>query len=128
MNSFQKTLVGVGTAVVVVAVPLGLWAGNVLWSGPAGTANVYKQNNDGNNRINAQNIWQTSYDDVNRSVINLKSIRVAYKTSDPQGMIISAQSACSQDLTHYNGLHTQPLLKDWQPASLPVEFDASTCN
>lgn len=129
MNTVQKTLVGVGAAVVAVALPLGLWVGNVLWSSPSGAAGVYKQNNDSNNRIAANTTWQQGYNDVMRDVNNIKNVRSVYKDAahDPQGFIVTAQIACNNSVTRYNGYQNQTLTKSWKPANLPTMFDDSTC-
>ena len=129
MNTVQKTLVGVGAAVVAVALPLGLWAGNVLWSAPSGAAGVYKQNNDSNNRIAANTQWIQSYNDTLRARQNLDNITSVYKDAahDPQGFILTAQITCSNAVTHYNGLQSQTLTKGWKPANLPATFDDNYC-
>lgn len=121
-------LVLVGSFLTLTAVGFGAWGIDIALSGPRGAANVYKQNQDANNRTSAAQTWQQSYNDVQRDITNLTTIKQMYKTSDPQGFIVTSQTACNGDVAHYNGLQTQPLLKDWKPDSLPWEFDATTCN
>lgn len=116
-----------GGVVLLVGLPIGLWAGGVIFSDTYNNGQQHKMNQSASNRVAAAGTWQAAYKDVQRDVANLATVRSTYKDSDPQGFILTAQTACNEDVQTYNGLQTQPLMVDWKPANLPTSFDNDTC-
>lgn len=117
-----------GGLILFVGLPVGLWAGGVIFSDTYNNGQEHKQNQDVSNRVAAAGTWQAAYKDVQRDVANLATVRSTYKDADPQGFILTAQTTCNEDVQTYNGLQTQPLMKDWKPDTLPASFDDDTCN
>lgn len=113
---------------VVGGVSVGIYAATASTSGVRGAVALHNQNNTAENRVAAEGQWNIAYKDVQRDISNLAAIKQTYKASDPQGFIITAQESCNDAVNTYNQLDKNPLTKGWKPATLPLEYDANTCN
>jgi len=128
VNKWKVAGITVASLVLVTGVSVGIYAANAGTSGVRGAVALHNQNNTAENRVAAEGQWNIAYKDVTRDVANLVSIRKQYGTNDPQEFVITAETACTDAVTNYNELQSQPLTQGWKPASLPLSFDDTTCN
>lgn len=116
---------GVG---IFVGIPVTVYYLNYKTAHVRGTVQISNQNQDATNRIAAEGTWNLSNTAVLTDMSNLAMVKQTYAASDPQGFIISAKEACDIDVNSYNALHSEPLMTDWKPASLPLTYPLSKCN
>lgn len=129
--SFKSTLqVSLGItagAVILIGVPVGIWAINTGTSGIRGAAQVTRQNNGGINQIAANSTWTKSNADVLRDHDNIGTVQDGIKagTAYPS-MLTDAVSACKNDVEQFNALNDDVTIKDWRPSDIPVSYNTDT--
>jgi hypothetical protein len=113
---------------VLVGIPTAVYFGVFKTAHVRGTVNLSNQNQDATNRISAEGTWNIANADVLTDEANIKLDKKLYAAADPQGFIATAETACNKDVTSFNSFQSEPLMKDWKPATVPLSYSLSVCN
>jgi hypothetical protein len=113
-----------------IVLPLALWAFGVFSSGVRGAANVVKQNNDANNRIQAQATFNKLWGDIQADQIDIDGSAATVKaaggaSADPydQSVLTAEEQTCTSAAETYNADADNTTMKDWRPAGDPASVD-----
>lgn len=131
----RATIFGVGAvwAVVIVIIilglltSLGLWVGGVIFSPIQGRGEAYKQQQSANNRIFAQQHFETLYGDIKAADAKLTTAQNSVKANPGnsyyQTNFDGLQNLCIDDVTQYNQDAHKYLLKEFLTADLPYQIN-----
>jgi hypothetical protein len=113
--------------VLFVILPISLWAFGVFSSGVRGQGDVIKQNNSGDNRIQAQSTFNKLWGDIQGYHDNIQAAAAAVKTNpadDYQHSVLTAeQQTCRSAVQEYNADTLNTTMRDWRPAQDPAQID-----
>lgn len=134
---------------LVVVLPLGLWAGGVLFAPTAGKAQAYKDKHSASNWTQAQAGFESLYADAQKfdqqigdaqtALDNFKSENPEWKSAGPydaltedlhnkQTVLTGLQQQCRNTVADYNARARTYTLRDFRSGDLPQQLgqDEST--
>ena len=121
--------VWIGVIIVVCALVSGVvWGIGVGLSNINGKGNAIKTKNDAKNRIQAQELFVQTYNDIQAQVKNVKIAKRAYQARNgafERTNYFGAQQVCQQAVADYDALVRKYTAQDFRPADLPAQIDES---
>ncbi len=110
-----------------VILPISLWAFGVFSSGVRGQGDVIKQNNSGDNRIQAQATFNKLWGDIQGYHDNIQAAAAALKATPgdtyQQSVLGAEQQICRSAVQEYNADTVNTTMRDWRPSQDPASVD-----
>lgn len=122
------------TVSTVTIVTVAAWAIDVSTSGVRGKANVIKQNNNADNQIQAQDLFNKLWGDIQAYNKNIKADAAQVAKDDATGkddtydqsVLNAAESTCRDAVGQYNADTIDTTLKEWRPSTDPDHINIDT--
>lgn len=128
-----RSAVGVAAAIAVIGlIAVGIWYFKVATSGARGAGDATRITNDGRNRVNAQEWFQSQHGQIKAADKNLddaaKNLRTAATPEDKsfwQTNYTGLKNRCNEMVAVYNAEAGKVSRGQWRDASLPAQIDTS---
>jgi hypothetical protein len=126
---FKGMMVYLIIVMVIGLIMVGLWVFGVFTSGPKGSGDLRKDQNNAKTREAWSGIYNTDWQNLQADKANVTTLRQVYAgpmaTQQDNANLIGAVLNCTSDVAKYNQDARNVLGQKWLPASLPASVNVN---